>query len=452
MKDLLQNTSGCSLWSIRDARIVLLARAVSALGDALTVTVLLLAVSRSREPFLVTALLISFAMPVVGLAGVAGRVVDGCDSRHVLVVSGSVQAIASALLAFGLDPAASEGLPILLGTVVLLQAAKAINSPTWAALMPEVVEQELVGKAVAAQMALSAVGAAAGAALGGVLYDLVGYRGAVLVDTATLLLLVVAAGMVHTRRGGTPRSCGIRTRIRSSRLGRVRRPRPRGAEVHPEPRKQPARTLSGATLIRRDAVLRSLVLALVVFVVAGEGVNAVEPQLFVNILGASGTTYGALGAVFSLGIVAGAYAAGRLDSQARRATIATVAAAGLGLTLSGFSLAPATGLLFFLSLVVGAANGMLNGTASALIITHTPPPQRGRVISALNGAVRAASIAALALGGILGTSIGARATFATLGLASLIAVPALLTARKVLAQQQAEQDQAPIRLAEPGRP
>jgi len=100
MKQTLQNSGpGRSIWSLRDVRLVLPARAVSYAGDSIALVALMLRVSENGGPGAITALLLAFAVPTVVMIPFAGRIVDGYDSRKVLVRrplgSGSPSATAS---------------------------------------------------------------------------------------------------------------------------------------------------------------------------------------------------------------------------------------------------------------------------------------------------------------------------------------------------------------------
>src|SRR5690349_1761017 len=193
MKQALHNSPG--LWSIRDLRLVLPARAVSFFGDSLALVLLTLEIARTDRPMVMTVLLIAFSLPLFALASVAGRLVDEHDSRTLLVVAGSVQVIASLGLVWG------PNLIAIIGFVLLLQAGQSVTAPTWGAVVPRIVGDELVGKAVGLQQSLSSLAGLGGAAAAGLLYAAIGYHAAMLVDTSTFAILVVVGAMVRTRRG-----------------------------------------------------------------------------------------------------------------------------------------------------------------------------------------------------------------------------------------------------------
>lgn len=102
----------------RDLRLVIPARTLSVLGDRITLVVLLLRVADTGGPLHATALLVAFALPLVALAPLAGRIADEHDSRTVLVCAGAVQVAASAGLVL------APGFVAIVAAVLVLQAGR----------------------------------------------------------------------------------------------------------------------------------------------------------------------------------------------------------------------------------------------------------------------------------------------------------------------------------------
>ena len=170
-----------SIWSFRDIRLVLPARAVSYAGDSIALVALMLRVSEDGGPGAITALLLAFALPTVVMIPFAGRIVDGHDSRKVLVWASLLQAAAGVGLAF------SHGLVATLALVCVLQLGQAVAGPAWGALIPRIVGEDLVGRSTGTSQALIGVATLAGSAAGRRTGRLVGDRGALLVDASTFV-------------------------------------------------------------------------------------------------------------------------------------------------------------------------------------------------------------------------------------------------------------------------
>lgn len=382
MKQTLQT----SIWSLRDVRLVLPARALSYAGDSIAMIALMLRVSDGHGPAAVTALLLAFAVPTVVMIPFAGRIVDGFDSRTVLVWSGLLQVVAGVGLAFVHD------LVNTLALVCVLQIGQAVAGPAWGALIPRIVGEELVGRTTGTSQALIGVATLAGSAAGGFLVGWVGSRGALLVDAATFLALVVVAQLVRTRR----------------------RPEPGAA-------RERGGVSAGLRAIFGDDILKILVPALWMFVVVGEAVNVVEVFLITGELGLGPALYGAAGAATGAGAILGAWYSGRLNGDRARTVAVVVGTAAIGASSVLMGLAGNLVTLLIGAATIGVGSGLLNAATSALVVTRTAEAVRGRVIAALNGTVRSFSILAMLLGGLAGALLGPRGTFVTCGVACMVA-------------------------------
>jgi len=378
----VKQTLQTSIWSFRDIRLVLPARALSYAGDSVALIALMLRVSEYGGPGTMTALLLAFAVPTVVMIPFAGRIVDSYDSRTVLVSASLLQAAAGIGLAF------SHGLAETLALVCVLQLGTAVAGPAWGALIPRIVGEELVGRTIGTSQALIGVATLAGSGVGGVLVGWSGDRGALLVDAMTFLVLAVVASLVATRR--------------HPEVGAVRE---KGAMT------------AGLRSIFGDSLLRILVPCLWMFILAGEAVNVVEVYLVTDEIGLNAAGYGWVVAVQGAGAIVGAWLSGRLvRTLARsRAVLAGMAAIGISCVLMG--LANGVVMLVIGSAMVGFGSGILNAAVSTLMVTRSVENVRGRVVAALNGTARACSLFALMLGGFVGALLGTRMTFVASGVA-----------------------------------
>src|SRR5262245_2066301 len=110
----------------RDVYLAATGRGVSAAGDFLAATALLLALqARGLGGIAVAALLIAEAAPLVLFAPLGGWLADRYDSRTLLATVGTLQAVVCALLAGVHEPW------LLIVLVALLSTGVAITSPTW---------------------------------------------------------------------------------------------------------------------------------------------------------------------------------------------------------------------------------------------------------------------------------------------------------------------------------
>jgi MFS family permease len=389
----------------RDMWLVIPARALSYLGDAVALVLLLLKVGELQRPILITVLLAAFSLPLFAMAPIAGRIADEFDSRHVLVVAGSVQAAASLGLAL------SGSFAAMVGCVLLLQTAQSMSGPAWTALVPRIVGPALVGRAVGLQQSLAGVSGLAGAAIGGVLYDLVGYTETMLIDTATFVVLVIAGALVRTRRG------------------RRHDARTQPADGHHADGTRAVTATGGLSIVRGDDLLRVVVPALCLFVLSIEAINVVEVFLVRDDLSGTATDYGLISAAFMLGQIAGPLVAGRARDDRARVVGTTAAASLIGVAIAAIGLSPTLWIVYPLYAIAGVGGGAINGYLSTLVLTRSAERERGRVMAVLVGGTHGCSVLSMVLGGLVGQLLGARTTFVICGALSGLVALIVLRAR-----------------------
>lgn len=411
MKRLFHSSVG--VWTRRDVRLILPARTVALAGNAMAIVTLLLQThDRGAGTVGVAALLICLALPAIALMGLAGRLADTHDSRTLLTAGIGVQVVALGALAY------SPSLPITLLGAALLETGQAVIGPVWTALLPRVVGEESVGQVIAWQQGLGAIAAPIGAAAGGVIYGSAGATPALLTAAGAFGVLWLVAWAIRTRR---------HLAAESTRADAPGSPAGDDATGQDDPPGHgPAhRLLPGLAILRRDALVWHVMLALLPMVVLLEGVNAVEVFLARDVLHATPAQYGLGELAAGAGGVLGALIAGRLrgDRAWVRGTIFGFALASCMVALAG--IAPTFWVYLGLMIAVSATAGVANACNGALVVTRTADAQRGTVGAALAGVARAGSVLALALGGLIGTVASPRAIFVIGGIAGMCVVLAV---------------------------
>ena len=102
-----------------------------------------------------------------------------------------------------------------------------------------------------------------------------------------------------------------------------------------------------------------------------------------------------------------------------------VGLAGTALSIGFAGLAPTVAVLAVCLVLLGTFNGGANAAIGPLFVIRLADADRGKVLAAINGVSRAGSILALALGALVGSWLGARATFVGGGICALLVVAAL---------------------------
>ena len=389
-----------SRWS--DVRLAVAARAVSACGDFLAATALLLTLqARGAGGYAVAALLLAAAVPPVLLARWTGRLADRVDSRLLLVATGLVQAAICTAMAF------TSGTALLIGLAALLSCGYAVTQPTLAALLPAMVRQADVVRAGALGQTATAVGSLIAPALAGVLVGTFGLRTPLLLDAASYVAIVVAGMLIRTRRGGTATA-------------------PAGPVAQPAP----------AWRLRADPLLFTMVVTTAAVVAAVCAVNVADVYLVRGVLHSSATAYGLLTAVWTGATMLGGAALGRRNGGDASLSVAMLGAFAVT-SAAVLAMAAAPGLIWLVPmfLVGGAGNGVLNVAAGALVARRTPAPVRGRAFATFGAVVNASNAVGFVLGGVLLGALSIRLTVGAAGLFGLLvtaafAVPMLKAAAR----------------------
>lgn len=399
MKQMLHDLS--RVLGERRARAVVLAVAVSLVGDGAARVGLLLRVhDAGAGPGELAGVLALYALPLILLAGVAGRLADLPDVRPVLVGSAAVQVLAALFLAWRVDLGSTA-----LG-VGVLQTGFALANSAWVVALPRLVAPELAGSLVSVHHAALGIAAPVGAALGGVAFARHGAAAPFVLDAVSFLPLLGAALLVP-------------------RMGRPVIPAAGGLWRAVLP-------LDGLSALRRHPLLAVLTAAVLPFIVALESVNAVEVYLAKDVLGASSEQFGISEAGAGLAAVVGALGASVMSTTERRARAVVSGLALLSLVQLAQGLAPTFVVYLVLAAAVGLVLGGINALVMTLMVTATDPATRGRVVALVGGASRSCTMLALALGGLLGTLLGPRGAFVAVGVVGLVIA---LAARHAVARR-----------------
>lgn len=380
------------------------------MGDGAAKVALLLRVHDSGAGSAgLAVMLVLFALPLVLLAGVAGALADRRDPRPVLLGAAFLQLAAALALASWTD-LVSTGVSVL-----VLQTGFALANSAWVVALPGLVEEEHVGTLVSLHHGVLGLATPVGAALGGVLVQRWGDAAPFVLDAVSFVPLLAAGLLIRPRPAPEVPSASIRWRRRLLRT------------VVP---------LDGLTALRAHPLLAALTAAVLPFIIALESVNAVEVFLVKDVLGGNSSQFGMSEAIAGMAAVAGALLAVVVRTTEGRARGILVALGAISIVQIGQGLAP--GLISYIALAagVGLLLGGLNAMIMTLMVTATDPTRRGSVVALVGGASRSCSMIALAVGGVLGTVLGPRATFVAVGLVGLaIAVAAYLAVRRSLQRE-----------------
>lgn len=370
----------------RDLVISISGRMVSAFGDGVALVALTLRLqAEGAHPYEVGLLLAAGVLPLLGMARFAGRLADTHDSRQILVWAGLAEVAATVPLIF-----LSQVIPIVL-LVAVLGAASSVTSATWAALLPRLVGEEHVAKAVSAQQSLGVLAVVGAPAIGGLLAGIFGSGVPVALDAVSYLVLTLAAALIRTRR--IPERVAEQTG--SSRLQ------------------------GGLAILRADRLLAPLFAGVALVVLLVGMVDVVLVFLVRDTLHASASWYGLAMASWMAGMVAGSVGAGRVGTESGQVWATIAGMALLCVCLASFAAAPVVWILVPLSILGGAGNGYAGTCLSTLLLLRAPEQARGRVSAVATAVLGGAQGTSLLLGGVVALALSPREVYALAGLLGL---------------------------------
>ena len=286
-------------------------------------------------------------IPAVTLFVFTGHVADRHDRRRVACTAQLIEAIAVAVLAFAnatgrLTPA------LLLGMAFMVGTGRAFEQPSLQSVLPNIVPEDLLPRAVAGSSSASQTAVIAGPALGGILVEI----SPTLVFTVCVLLWL-SAGLVM--------------------LGIVMK------EKAPERTPLDLKTLfSGLTFLGQQRVVLGAVLLDLFAVVLGNPM-AVLPIFARDIYLAGPLGFGVLRAAPAAGAIATALLLARWPVSGRLGRIMFATVTLYVIATIVFALTPDFVLAMAALAVVGAADTVSVVIRQTMVQLRTPDHMRGRV-------------------------------------------------------------------------
>jgi MFS family permease len=373
----------------RDARLIISAYAISAIGSEITVLAIPVAAAMLLGASALQMGLLTAAgtAPYVGFALIVGAWVDRLRRRRPLMIAADLLA-ASALVtvpfawAFGVLTVTQ-----LIGVELVVGIARVTFRPTFSTHLPDVVPAYAVTTASSRLRASEATAMLAGPTLGGALVQLLTAPVAVLADAASF---VVSALLV----------------------GRVRAPE-RVGYVAPPRRRLAAEIGEGMSYLFQDRRLRAIAGAaanvnffgLMIFALLV--VYLTREHHFTPLMIAAVTVAGGLGSL------AGAVLAPKVSARIGRGRTIIAGSAIFSVGMIAFPAAhgPRWLVLVVLCLnevVVGVGIMLFDVTTGAFYITDVPDVIRGRVSSSMSTVTQGVKALGALAGGAIGTAYGLR--------------------------------------------
>jgi len=358
-----------------------------------------LMVSLGAGPMYVALTQTAATLPFFLLALPAGAIGDIVDRRKLILFTEAWMVCAAvALAAVTLTGVITPWL--LLALTFALSAGDAFETPTWRAILPELVTKEDLPAASALNAIEFNIARAVGPALAGILIATAGVGMAFLVNVASFtgVILVVARWKRPVRKRSTP----------------------------PE-------TVRGATVaairyVRYAPAIRGLLLRAGVVMFFASASFALLPTV-AHSVSKSAMGYGLLLGSFGAGAVAGALVMQAARARWSNEPIATAAVAALGVTIIATGLVHGLGGLVVVMLVSGGAWLIFISLLTALVQTMAPDWVRARVLAVFMLVFQGGLAAGSAMWGSVGARAGVDTALLLAGLGTIATTALGLVAR-----------------------
>jgi MFS family permease len=373
----------------RDARLVVSAYAISAIGSEVTVLAIPIAAAilLGASPLQMGLLTAAGTAPYVGFALVVGAWVDRLRRRRPLMIAADLVA-AAALLTVPL--AWALGLltvPQLIAVELVVGVARVTFRPAFSTHLPDVVPPVAVTSAYSRLRASEATATIAGPTLGGSLVTLLSAPVAVLLDALSFVLSALLVGKVRT---------------------------PERVGFQPPPRRRLAQEINeGMSYLGRDRRLRAIAGAaanvnffgLMVFALLV--VYLTRDHDFTPLMVAAVTVAGGLGAL------AGALVAPRVAERIGRGRTIILGSAVFSFGMIAFPAAHGPrwlvlAILCVNEVVMGVGIMLFDVTTGAFYVTDIPAEIRGRVSASMGTISQGVKALGALAGGALATAYGVR--------------------------------------------
>ncbi|RJS90952.1 MFS transporter [Salinisphaera sp. Q1T1-3] len=360
-------------------------------------------------------------LPMAALVLPAGDAADRLPRRHLLITSSTAMMIA-ALLFLGLTLSGTESPVGFYGVLVLFGIARTFSGPSLTALLPQIVGERRLPKAIALNSSVFQIAIIGGPALGGAVY-LAG-------PAAAYLLSAVLFGLAATA------------------ILAIRKVLPPRADTTRLPALE--RFAAGIRYVRTRPIILGAI-SMDLFAVLLGGATALLPVYAHSILHVGPLGLGALRSAVAVGAFAMGLYLARVSLNRRAGPTMFVAVAIFGLGTIVFGLSTNFVLSFAALAIMGAADMISMYVRSSLIQLATPDAMRGRV-NAVNMLFVGASnelgefesgVTAALLGTVPAVIVGGLGTLAVVGLWAAM-FPALRRIDRLddVARQHREADQA----------
>ncbi len=373
-------------------------QAISDIGDGITLLLLLLVINELTGSMTALALMaIAEAVPHFTVGLFAGVYVDRWNRRSVMLAADLIRAVIVLSFAF----VASAGIVPLLYVLAFAQSSvSTFFRPARGALLPKIVPREGLPAANSLAQGSQVIGSVIGAGIAGLLFGVFG-SGMVgfALDAATFLVSFLFISRIAASYGQIA-----------------------GAPHDEAPQDVRGSLLEGLAIVRGSRALSGSLVAAGVSMLGLGAVNVLFVPLIVEDLQVHATWMAGIELAQTSAMIMAAGAVAILARRLAPTTIITIGLAGIGVCIGLMAGVSAVWQVLILLFVVGWMITPLQAMLQTIVQTTATDATRGRVVSLLQASLSTASVASMAIGGVLGDLIGIRSVY--LAAAAIVLVAA----------------------------
>ena len=384
---------------VRDYRYLFGGQVVSDIGDGITFLLVLLVINdlTGGSTIAIALMAIAEAVPAFTVGLVAGVYVDRWNRRSIMLAADLLRA--GIVITFGLV-SSPELLPLLYVLGFVQASVSTFFRPARGALLPHILPKEGLPAANGLAQASQLIGGVIGSGIAGLLFAFFG-SGAIgfMIDAGTFLVSFLLISRIASSAGVI--SGDVRARAA-------------GASVVSSVR-------DGFGIVRHSRVLAGIILAAGVTMLGLGSVNVLFVPLVVNELQVNPTWMAGIDAAQTVGMLAAAALITTLVRRFTPTSIITLGLVGIGVCIGLMAGVGAIWQVLVILVLVGLFVTPLQAMIQTLVQTSTPDASRGRVVSLIQASMSTASVASMAIGGVLASVIGVREVFFAAGVITLVA-------------------------------
>jgi predicted MFS family arabinose efflux permease len=385
LRAALSNSNFRALW---------LGLLVSQVGDSFMLIATLQVIQQlTNSSIALGAMGMSIGLPMVVFGLIAGVFVDRLDRRVAMIVADTVRGLVVLIL---LTVDAPSEIWVFFVVGFIMGTMGIFFAPARNAVLPNIVGADLLLPANTLVQGTQVVSMAVGPTLAGLIIGLFGTDFAFTFNAMTFFASAVAISTIditHQRADYQDVSFDVVW----------------------------AQLKEGLNFIRRSRVITNVSVTAGVAMLGLGSIIVLGVQYLSEELGVGTTGFGFLVSVLGVGMVIGGILVGNYASDLPTSAVVGGGMGMLGLALLGFALAPDYALVLVLAFVIGACMVAARAAIAALLQAIVPDDKRGRVESAVNTIISAATTLSMGLAGFFGELLGIRLVFALAGSVTLLA-------------------------------